>query len=132
MGNSFTVETLLSNIEQKLKIIGTGVLNGLNKEKLYELSRIIKNEIRKIVSIHDKIANIDDIIHVDFASWIGRAERKYPIEIITTNYDYLFELGLEHLNIPFYDGFTGSLKPFFNSTSVEVDSLTLAAQTVKG
>lgn len=129
LDTSFTIETLLSNIEQKLKIIGVGTLNGLNKEKLSNLCSKIKNEIRSMVSIHEKMDKPENIIHADFASWIGRAERKYPIEIFTTNYDYLFELGLEHLNIPYYDGFTGSFKPFFNSTSVE--DLTFLPQQTK-
>lgn len=59
------------------------------------------------------------MVQVDFARWIGQADRKYPIEIFTTNYDYLFELGLEYCNVPYYDGFTGSHRPFFNSESIE-------------
>ena len=121
-GNLYTVETLLSNLEQKKEIIGTGTLNGLKKENIYKLIKEVKKEIQKIVSIHKKILeedNISNLIHVDFAEWIGRANRKQAIEIFTTNYDYLFELGLESQNIPYYDGFTGSYQPFFNSDSIE-------------
>lgn len=81
-----------------------------------------KNQIRKIVSIHKEILKddgINNLIHADFAEWIGRADRKYPIEIFTTNYDYFFELGMEEKNIPYYDGFSGSYKPFFYSESVD-------------
>ena len=116
------VETLLSNIEQKIQVIGDGTLNGLKKGDFDELLKEVKNQIREIVSVHKQIIKEDklkDLIHVDFAEWIARANRKYPIEIFTTNYDYLLELGLEEKNIPFYDGFTGSYKPFFNSESVE-------------
>lgn len=119
LGDQFTIETLLSNLEQKKKVIGTGTLNKLNRENFDDLCKSIKEAIRSIVSVHENLVNIEDIIHYDFATWINRAERKYPVEIFTTNYDYLFELGLEHQNVPYYDGFTGSFKPFFNSESIE-------------
>lgn len=114
----YNVESLLSNLEQKKQIIGNGILNGLKVKDFDDLIKVIKNQIRTAVSIHEKI-DLGNVIHVDFAEWIGKADRKYPIEIFTTNYDYLFELGLEHKNIPYYDGFTGSFRPFFNSDSVD-------------
>jgi hypothetical protein len=114
----YNVESLLSKLEQKKQVIGNGILNGLNYDDLNNLIVEIKKQIRQAVSIHVDI-DLENVIHVDFAEWIGKADRKYPIEIFTTNYDYLFELGLEHKNIPYYDGFTGSYKPFFNSESVD-------------
>ncbi|MEN6349880.1 MAG: SIR2 family protein [Syntrophomonas sp.] len=120
--DKFNIETLLSNIEQKKHVIGMGTLNRLKFKDFDSLIVEVKKEIRKIVSIHDDIINnngLDDLIHVDFAEWIDRADRKYPIEIFTTNYDYLFELGMEAKNIPYYDGFSGSYKPFFCSESVD-------------
>jgi len=120
---SYNVESLLSNIEQKIQIIGDGNLNILGKNDFDSLMGEIKKQIREIVSIHKQIlekdVKLENLIHVDFAEWIGRVNRKNPIEIFTTNYDYLFELGLEKKNIPFYDGFTGSHMPFFNSESIE-------------
>jgi len=114
----FTIESLLSNLEQKKQVIGNGKLNGLKKENFDELIKKIKLNIRQIVSIHKNL-DINNVIQADFAEWIGKADRKYPIEIFTTNYDYLFEIGLEQKNIPFYDGFTGSYNPFFNAESVD-------------
>lgn len=119
---SYNIESLLSNIELKIQIIDSGTLNGLDKEGFNALVKGLKKEIKKAVSVHKKILEenkIEDLIHTDFAEWIGRANRKHSIEIFTTNYDYLFELGLEEKNIPFYDGFTGSYKPFFNAESIE-------------
>ena len=118
----YNIETLISNIEQKIEIIGNGTLNKLGKEEFHSLLKEIKKQIRETVSVHKEILEdkkIDCLIHVDFAEWIGRANRKFPIEIFTTNYDYLLELGLEEKKIPFYDGFTGSHQPFFNSESIE-------------
>lgn len=118
----FNVETLLSNIEQKIAIMGTGELNGLKKTNFEEILAEIKLQIREMVSVHKEILvddNIDYLVHKDFAKWIGKSDRKHPVEIFTTNYDYLFELGLEAHKIPYYDGFTGSYRPFFNSDSVD-------------
>jgi hypothetical protein len=120
--DNYNIESLLSNIEEKRNIIGKGELNGLNKEGFDNLAEAVKDNIRELVSVHKAIKtekDTDNLIHVDFAEWICRAERKYPLEIFTTNYDYLFEIGLETKNVPYYDGFTGSYSPFFNSDSVE-------------
>lgn len=120
---NYNIETLLSNIEQKRKIIGEkGSLNELSRSQFDDLQDAIKKQVKAMVGVHTKIRendNIKNLIHVDFAEWIKRSNRTHPIEIFTTNYDYLFELGLEKNNIPYYDGFTGSYQPFFNSESVD-------------
>ncbi|TGL18010.1 hypothetical protein EHQ47_18415 [Leptospira bourretii] len=122
----FNIENILSNLEQKASFIGEGTLNNLKKDEFLNLIIEIKKNVRKAVSVHKvdetKIASkeiVAELVHTDFANWIGQAERKYPIEIFTTNYDFLFELGLEQKEIPYYDGFCGSLRPFFNPETVE-------------
>jgi hypothetical protein len=132
---NFNIETILSNLELKSSIIGKSTLNLLQKSDFEILIIEIKKNVRKMVSVH-KIDLCDvqtkkefsqlitkdvvsELVHSAFANWIGQAERKHPIEIFTTNYDFLFELGLEHKEIPYYDGFCGSLRPFFNPESVE-------------
>lgn len=132
--DNFNIETILSNLEQKRSIIGNGILNNLQHEDFKCLIDRIKCEVRKKVSVHidkDKIVGrevLEEMVQSDFANWIGQAERKYPIEIFTTNYDFLFELGLEYKEIPYYDGFCGSLRSFFNPESVE-DLMFLPNQT---
>lgn len=117
----FHIESLLSNIEEKKEIIGKGILNGLNEEDFANLSQKIQDLIHDIVSVHLKMNKEDyeNMVHCDFAQWIAQAERKNAIEIFTTNYDYLFEIGLEHNNVPYYDGFSGTYNPFFYSHSVD-------------
>ena len=122
----FNIETILSNLELKVSIIGKSKLNGLDKVEFIKLITEVKKSVRKKVSVHldeeNKIVNkeiVSELVQTDFANWIGQAERKYPIEIFTTNYDFLFELGLEHKEIPYYDGFCGSLRAFYNPESVE-------------
>ena len=116
----FNIEYILSNVIQKKEIIGDGILNGLNKTEFEELEKQIKKAIKEQVSVHNHRDEIvENLVHTDFAEWVGRADRKSPIEIFTTNYDFLFELGLEHKNIPYYDGFVGGFEPFFDALSVE-------------
>jgi hypothetical protein len=115
--NKFNMESLLTNLELKYQAIGNGVLNGLKQEDIKSLISKIKEGIIKQVSVHNDI-DANKQVQTDFAEWIKRADRKYPIEIFTTNYDYLFEIGLEHHNIPYFDGFNGSFKPFFCSDLV--------------
>jgi hypothetical protein len=116
----FNIEYILSNIIQKKEIIGNGKLNELDKNDFEELEAEIKKAIKEKVSVHkDKDEIVKDLVHTDFAEWVGRADRKNPIEIFTTNYDFLFELGLEYKNIPYYDGFVGGYEPFFDALSVE-------------
>tara|TARA_R110001592_G_scaffold162584_3_gene396147 strand:- start:24704 stop:25993 length:1290 start_codon:yes stop_codon:yes gene_type:complete len=124
---SYNIETILSNLEQKSKLLhGPNKLNKLTKSEFEELIQLVKSSIRQKVSVHKdaagksvSIETVNDLVQTDFANWIGQAERKFPIEIFTTNYDFLFELGLEQKQIPYYDGFCGSYRPFFNPESVE-------------
>lgn len=123
---NFNIETLLSDLEQKEKLIGDGTLNGIKKDDFAQLISSVKESVRKKVSVHiDTEGNqvgretIENLIQTEFARWIMQAERKFPIEVFTTNYDYLFELGLEYHELPYYDGFSGSYRPFFNPQSVE-------------
>jgi hypothetical protein len=117
----FNIETFLSNIEEKIRIIGGGTLNKLNKVALQDMDTKARAKIKEIVSVHKSlgIGKESSLIQYDFAKWVCNADRKYAVEIFTTNYDYLFEIGLETVGIPYYDGFTGSYKPFFNSDSLE-------------
>ncbi len=46
-------------------------------------------------------------------------DRKVAVEIFTTNYDLLVEQSLEDLGVPYFDGFVGSRKSFFDLRAVE-------------
>jgi hypothetical protein len=117
----FNVETILSNIEEKILIIGGGTLNGLKKDALRKIDDGIRSKIREIVSVHKKLESGKEsaLIQYDFAKWVCNADRKFAVEVFTTNYDYLFEIGMETIGVPYYDGFTGSFKPFFHASSLE-------------
>jgi hypothetical protein len=141
---NFNIETILSNLEQKFSFIGKEKLHSLDKNGFADLIKEIKKGVREKVSVHHislcdinskkefrQIVTKDivsELVQTDFANWIGQAERRFPIEVFTTNYDFLFELGLEHREVPYYDGFCGSLRAFFNPESVE-DFSFLSKQT---
>ena len=114
----FTIETLLSKLELKQQVVGSGTINGLNKECCAGLIDEIKRQIHSIVSVQKEI-DCEKLIHSSFAEWIQKADRKTAVEVFTTNYDYLFEVAFEHKALPYYDGFTGSYEPFFDGRSVD-------------
>lgn len=123
-GKKFNIETLLSKISEKNMAVGDEKLCGLNKGELKDLREKIEKEIQSIVSVHEKESPIavEDTCHNDFAKWIKNAEREFPVEIFTTNYDYLLELAFEKQQIPYFDGFVGSYKAFFCPEWIENDS----------
>jgi hypothetical protein len=116
----FNIETLLSKISEKERAVGNEVLCGLNKSKITTLRETIENYIKELVSVHKAADFLDkNLSHYDFAKWIKNADRKFPVEIFTTNYDYLLEYGLEKQKIPYFDGFIGSHKAFFYPEWIE-------------
>lgn len=123
----FTIETLLSKLELKQQVVGSGTINGLNKECCAALVDKIKKQIHSIVSVQKEI-DCEKLIHSSFAEWIQKADRKTAVEVFTTNYDYLFEVAFEHKSLPYYDGFTGAYEPFFDGQSVD-DMCFLPKQT---
>ncbi len=117
----FNIETLLSRVEAKRAVIGQGTLNGLKLDDFIELATLLKTEVIKLVSVHDKLKPADrkKLAHARFAEWARKAERRHPAEIFTINYDYLLEIALEAAEIPYFDGFSGSFEPFFCPGAVE-------------
>lgn len=120
-GVAFSIETLLSTIEAKRAVIGTGTLNGLDATGFTELAKLVKARIVKLASVHDGLRAEERklLAHARLANWIQKARRRFPAEIFTTNYDYLFELALEGSGIPYFDGFAGSFEPFYCPEAVE-------------
>lgn len=120
----FMIENILSSIDQKIRVVGKDTLCGLNKEQLTTLRQQIIEGIQNLVSVHNNESikiNNEELVHCDFARYIKYASRKFPIEVFTTNYDYLFEYAFEQNFIPYFDGFVGGYNPFFDPVSVEND-----------
>jgi hypothetical protein len=58
-----------------------------------------------------------------FAQWLqaSRNRRDWPVEVFTMNYDLFLENAMENCGVPFFDGFVGSVAPFFVPESVEAE-----------
>lgn len=118
----FNVETLLSYIVTKRTVIGAGNLNGLDFKAFTEFEKLVKSQIVRLASVHLNSGIAEsrgELPHAKLAKWVQKARRRFPAEIFTTNYDYLFEIALEGSGIPYFDGFSGSFEPFFCPEAVE-------------
>lgn len=117
----FHIETLLSSIEAKRAVIGAGRLNGLDAIGFAALATFVKSRVVNLASVHASMAVEDRkrLAHARLANWIQKARRRFPAELFTTNYDYLFEIALEGSGIPYFDGFSGGFEPFFCPEAVE-------------
>ena len=93
----FNIESLLSSIEAKRAVIGAGKLNGLDGNDFSNLAKFVKTCVVKLVSVHESIKAEDrkKLAHARLANWVQKARRRFPAEIFTTNYDYLFEIALK-------------------------------------
>lgn len=120
-----------SNVEQILDRIRTyRELIGKSEEKEYmsirgstaarDLDVAICQEISKAVA---KESSNGIVSHITLAQWIRALHfsRNTPVEMFTLNYDVLFEQAMEHVGVPFFDGFIGSVSPFFAPESVEAE-----------
>lgn len=56
---------------------------------------------------------------LQFVRWINHWRSRWPVEVFTTNYDLLLERAFELERVPFFDGFVGSVNPFFRGESVD-------------
>jgi hypothetical protein len=101
-------------------VIGKTPVHGLDGASHKILSEAICTEIGKVVNQSLPVAPSP---YSDFVNWISGAERDNAVEIFTTNYDLLFEQALERAKVPFFDGFAGASRPFFDPSTVASDDL---------
>ena len=119
-GKAATIEDILSHVRLLIEVVGRGEIDDFNKVKLERLEKNICKEITKAVS--KELPN-DETSYHQLASWIGDIPRNNPVEIFTPNYDLLIESALESKNIPYFDGFIGSMNAFFDLHSIENEKL---------
>jgi len=103
------IENILSRVRSLSAVIGTAKVHGLDADGYKALSQSICAQIGKIV---DKDLPTGPSPYSDFVNWISGADRDHSVEIFTTNYDLLFEKGLERAKVPYFDGFSGSSEQF--------------------
>ena len=117
-----------SNLEDVLTYIrsmrevstGGGSVRGFTEDELNNLEVEICETIATAVT---KELPDGDNSYRRLARWVGSIDRAVPVEMFTTNYDLLLEQALEEQCVPFFDGFSGSIFPFFDIHSVEENEL---------
>lgn len=115
-----TVEDILSHIRSLQQVAGNDSVRGLSSKDLNELDQKICIEISDLMN--KNLTDINSPYH-KVASWIGAIPRSKAVEIFTTNYDLLMEQALEEFRIPFFDGFSGSFRTFFDPHTMDEDDL---------
>lgn len=114
------LEDLLSHIRAVAAVVGKGSLDGLTEDSLRATDRRICGVIQEAVC--QTLPSAGTPYHA-LANWIRGIPRRQPIEIFTTNYDLLMEQALEGSQVPYFDGFSGSNRTFFDLASIEQDGL---------
>jgi hypothetical protein len=114
-----TIETMLTRIRTLREVAGKAAVRGLSFAELDLLDKAICLGIKQTVTC--SLPNEATPYHA-LARFIGT--QRYPLtELFTTNYDVLMEQSLEECRVPFFDGFVGSFRPFFDQRSVEEDKI---------
>lgn len=115
-----TLEDLLSHIRSLRAVAGRDRVRGLSADELDQLDTSICTLIHAIT---DRVLPDIRTPYHSLAGWIGAVEREYPVEVFTTNYDLLMEQAFEALGVPYFDGFAGARRPFFDLRATEEDML---------
>ncbi|QXO65478.1 SIR2 family protein [Morganella morganii] len=120
LGSTANIESVLSRIRLLEQALGKTEVQGLDSEGYKQLGKEICNKIAEIVGVClPKGRNA----YTDLIAWITGTVRSSSVEIFTTNYDFLFEEAFERVRSPYFDGFSGGSKPFFDPVSVAGDDL---------
>lgn len=120
LGQSSNIETILTRIRRLSQAIGNAKVYGLNGADYEAMAERICQKIGHIVAPPLPSGQNP---YTELVSWIGGTHRDHPIEIFTPNYDLLLEEAFERARLPYFDGFTGSHKPFFDPASISGNEL---------
>lgn len=114
------IEEILTHTRSLKQVAGKGEVRGLRKKPLEELDL---NICKIIADLTDKSLPNSNTPYHKIAAWISSVERSSSVEIFTINYDLLFEEALEANRVPYFDGFIGSKRTFFDLRAIEEDKL---------
>lgn len=120
-GSGAHIEHVLNNIRlcrELMEASKAPAAGGFTGTEAAELDRAICKAIYKRVGI-DPPKGYG--YHANFAAWLSSIQRVKPVELFSTNYDLLIERGLEIAGVPYFDGFVGSVKPYFSDAAAELD-----------
>lgn len=114
------IEQILSRVRSYASLLGDHSIHGRNGDGYNDLATELCEKIGEAVSVQ---LPDEQNAFSELAAWIGGTERTCAVEVFTTNYDLLIEEALERAGIPFFDGFSGAHKPFFDPASIARDDL---------
>lgn len=114
--NIENIEDVLSFLRSLLLVSKGGDVRGLCEKDLLELEREI---CAKIVNKLDVNLPTGETPYHRLCKWMKSIDRKIAVELFTTNYDLLMEQALEELEVPYFDGFVGSRRSFFDLRALE-------------
>jgi hypothetical protein len=114
------IEDILSFIRGLQQVSEGGEVRGFSESDLNDLEKAVCQKIvqRINVSLPDNQTPYHKLV-----KWISSIDREFPTEIFTTNYDLLMEDALDYLEVPYFDGFVGSRKSFFDLRAVNDGSI---------
>lgn len=110
------IEDILSFLRSLLLVSKGGSVRGLTENELLDLERDICSVI--VAKLNVELPDQETPYH-RLCKWIGSIDRKVAVELFTTNYDLLMEQALEDSEVPYFDGFVGSRRSFFDLRAVE-------------
>ena len=113
------LETILNRLRLCRELVGTDdkrEIDGVTGAQALHIDREICQIVNKRIGIEPPGGMGP---HFIFAHWLKSTDRTFPVEIFTTNYDLLIERALESAETPHFDGFVGTVEPFFAITSVD-------------
>ena len=114
------IEDILSFIRGLQQVSAGGEVRGFSESELIEIEKAVCEKI--VEKINVQLPDTQTPYH-KLVKWISSIDRDFPTEIFTTNYDLLMEDALDYLEVPYFDGFVGSRKSFFDLRAVEDGSI---------
>lgn len=119
-GDGENIELILSRIRVFASVAGKGDVRGLSAKELNKLDE----DVCKVISteVTRSLPSKDSPYH-NLAIWSRAIRRERPVHLFTTNYDLLMEQALEESSAPYFDGFIGARKAFFDLGAVEDEGL---------
>ena len=118
--NRRTIEHVLTRIRGLLEVVGSVGFDGMSESDLSRLDNAICAAIDGVM--RERLPTRNTPYH-HLAAWIGSIPRAHPVEVFTSNYDLLMEQAFEECAVPYFDGFSGSDRTFFDVPSMEQLSL---------
>jgi len=115
-----TIEDLLTHLRSLRAVAGKAGARSLSAQTIDDLDKELCEQIHQLTN---KQLSKKGTPYHGLAKWADGKRRGFPVEVFTTNYDLLVEQALEDQRVPYFDGFAGGRKPFFDLRAMEEDEI---------